>query len=207
MSLDKDLIQLAITTNDWQIIYSLLRESALVRMAIAERDIVDEELAMFLANDVDPVVRAIVAANEFIKFTDDLIMVLVHDKEEIVRHALANNSAACDDVIECLLNMSYRLVSNVLEGDLLRAVVSSDMVKSPFVRPILGMQIIKERMNNTTKVTGIIPPQRLIQAVVRVLTTIYYGYNRATTRGTIEDYLCLSEWHRNLSMTSLEIGR
>ncbi len=47
MSLDKDLIQLAITTNDWQIIYSLLRENALVRMVIAGREIVDEALAMF----------------------------------------------------------------------------------------------------------------------------------------------------------------
>ena len=142
---------------------------------------------MFFANDAEPIVRNALAANEEIKFTDDLIMVLVHDKEESVRQILVNNSAACDDVIECLLNMSYRLVSNVLEGDLLRAVVSSDMVKSPFVRPILGMQIIKERMNNTAKEMKLTPPQRLIQAVVRVLTTIYYGYNRATTRGTIED--------------------
>lgn len=203
MSLDKDLIQLAITTNDWQIIYSLLRENALVRMVIAGREIVDEALAMFFANDAEPIVRNALAANEEIKFTDDLIMVLVHDKEESVRQILVNNSAAREDVEKCLLNMSYRLVSNVLEGDLLRAVVSSDMVKSPFVRPILGMKIIKERMNNTTKEMRLAPPQRLIDAVVRVLTTIYYGHNRATTRGMIDDYLCLSEWHRNLSLTNL----
>ncbi len=207
MDLDEKLLALAITTNDWQIIYSLLRENALVRMVIAGREIVDEALAMFFANDAEPIVRNALAANEEIKFTDDLIMVLVHDKEESVRQILVNNSAAREDVEKCLLNMSYRLVSNVLEGDLLRAVVSSDMVKSPCVRPILGMQIIKERMNNTTKEMRLAPPQHLIEAVVRVLTTIYYGYNRATTRGTIEDYLCLSEWHRNLSITNLEIGQ
>ncbi|MFZ2488661.1 MAG: hypothetical protein WAZ19_11110 [Anaerolineae bacterium] len=207
MSLDKDLIQLARTTNDWQIIYSLLRENALVRMVIAGREIVDEALAMFFANDAEPIVRNALAANEEIKFTDDLIMVLVHDREESVRQILANNSAAREDVEKLLHNVSYKLVHIVLEWDqVLRAVTSALVSVHPMIK-ILGMRIIKDRTNTTPKEMKINPPKRLIEAVIRVLTTIYYGYNRTTTWGMIEDYLCLSEWHRNLSIASLEIGR
>jgi len=201
MNLDIKLCELAKTTNDWQIIYSLLHEGSLVRMAIAGREIVDEGLAMFFANDADEVVRCALAANELIKFTDDLIMVLVHDKSQLVLRALLDNKRMCHDIERALLNMSYRLVSNVLEWDqVLRAVVSS-LISSK--SKILGMQIVLNMMSGSTKEMGFLPPQQLPETVIRVLTEMYYGYFQTATRGIIDDYLYLSKWHRNLSIQEL----